>query len=350
LNHYHNMKSYLKYLAVLFGAALSASSHLAAESVSTNPVGYVTTTTPTGDDALIGLPLVRSVAFVGIADSVDGAEVAINATLVSGAYDGTHYALATSGANAGQWSEIVATSSGSITTADVLLASTDTFDIIPFWTLSTAFPNGDGVGVSTVATAPVATLLVNNLQAVGTNLSVGAAYFYYSDGTNDGWYDSTTFAPSNDVKLTPDTYLTIRNNTGSSVSTVVTGSVPTSVVGSGIVRRSAGAQDSQMANPYPAPITLGNSGLADAISATTLATSPTDTVLIFDIESTSGQNISVAAAYMYYMDGTNDGWYDTTTFAPSNDVEIPAGGAFIVRTAAGSDEVITWNPPLPYTL
>ena len=339
-----------KILVTLFGAALLASTNLVADSVSTDPVGYVTTTTPTGDDALIGLPLVRSVDFSGTADSVSGVEVFVSATLVADAYNNTHYALATSGVNAGQWSEIAATTSGSITTADLLLAATDTFDVIPFWTLSTAFPNGDGVGVSTVGTAPVATVLLNNVQAVGTNLSAGAAYFYFSDGTNDGWYDSTTFSPSNDVKLTPDTYLTIRNNTGNSVSTVVTGSVPTNAVGSKIVRRSAGPQDSQMTNPYPAAITLGNSGLAAAISATTVATSPTDTILIFDAESTSGQNISVAAAYMYYEDGTNDGWYDTTTFALSNDVEIPAGGAFIVRTAAGSDEVITWNPPLPYTL
>ena len=201
-----------------------------AQGVTTDPVGYVTTTTPTGDDALIGLPLVQATAFAGAAVSVDGAEVTVAATLVVDAYNNTHYALATSGANAGQWSAVVTTAANSITTADVLLAAADTFDVIPFWTLVTAFPGGEGIGASANPNAPTTTVSMNNLNAAGINLSSAATYFYF------------------------------------------------------------------VAGPEGA------------------------------------------------------GWYQTGTFAFSNTVEIPAGGAFVVRKGAGGDETLTWNPPVPYTL
>ena len=45
------------------------------------------------------------------------------------------------------------------------------------------------------------------------------------------------------------------------------------------------------------------------------------------------------------------GWRasDTGEIAFDN-VEIPAGGAFIVRKGSGNDETLAWNPTLPYTL
>ena len=75
-----------------------------------------------------------------------------------------------------------------------------------------------------------------------------------------------------------------------------------------LIDESSGQQDSQLVNPYPAGLTLDGSNLAAAITATTNASSPIDTVLIFDIDGTSGQNISAAATYLYYEDGgVNDG-------------------------------------------
>jgi len=323
-----------------------------AQGVTTDPVGYVTTTTPTGDDALIGLPLVQATAFAGAAVSVDGAEVTVAATLVVDAYNNTHYALATSGANAGQWSAVVTTAANSITTADVLLAAADTFDVIPFWTLVTAFPGGEGIGASANPNAPTTTVSMNNLNAAGINLSSAATYFYFVAGPEGaGWYQTGTFAFSNDVVLSPETYITIRNNSGSSLSTVIAGNVSVNVVGTTVVSVAAAAQDNQLVNPYPAPITLGNSGLASVVGAAVNPNAPLDTVSVYDIESSVGQNISSAATYFYFVAGPEgEGWYQTGSFAFSNTVEIPAGGAFVVRKGAGGDETLTWNPPVPYTL
>jgi uncharacterized protein (TIGR02597 family) len=346
------MKNPIKNIVLLSGAALFALTNLGA--VETDPVGFVTTTTPDGDDALIGLPLTQAPALAGTADSVAGAVVTVSATLVVDSFNNTHYALATSGANAGQWSEVTDTDTNTFTTAEVLLAATDTFEIIPFWTLATAFPGGEGIGDTADPFNPATTVSVNDLTAAGTNLSPATTYFYFPGPTpvSAGWYQTGTFAASDGVRLTPETYITIRNSGGSALDTVVTGTVPTSVVGTTVIGVAAEAQDNQLVNPYPAPITLAASGLTDVVAPAADPFNPVDTVSIYDIEGTSGQNISAASTYFYFAGPTPvpAGWYQTGTFASSDAVEIPAGGAFIVRKGAGDDEELEWNPPVPYTL
>ena len=72
---------------------------------------------------------------------------------------------------------------------------------------------------------------------------------------------------------------------------------------------------------------------------------------IYDIENSAGQNISAAATYFYFAGPSPAaGWYQTGNFAVSDNVVIPAGGAFIVRKGAGDNESLAWNPPLPYAL
>lgn len=336
-----------KLLALLATASFVATASFA--QVTSDVVGYVTTTTPDGDDALIGASLTLPSALTGAAVSVSGAIITVSNTLVADEYNNTHYLLATSGSNAGQWSEIIDTTTSTITTAEELIAEADNFKVIPFWTLSTLFPLGSGVGVSTSA-VPVATVLLNNLNATGINKSASAAYFYFSDGSNDGWYNTTTFAQSDNVIVSPETYFTIRNNSGESVELVIAGTVPGDSIGTTITRSPDSQTDSQLVNPFPAAMTLAESGLSSVITPTTNPSAPADTVLVYDIESAVGQNISVSASYMYYVDGINDGWYDTTSFAQSDNVSIPAGGAFIVRRSAGSAENAAWNPAPPYSL
>ena len=320
--------------------------------VETDPVGYITTTTPSGDDSLIGLPLTQAIVFSGETASVVGAEATVSSTFTLDAYNGTHYALATSGANAGTWSKILDTGTNSITTQEVLLSATDTFDIIPFWTLGTAFANGAGIGAAADPFNPSTTVSVNDLSGVGTNLSSLATYFYYAGPSPAaGWYQTGTFGVSDDLILSPDTYLMIRNSSADPLDTIVSGTVPTSVVGSSVEGVASAAQDNQLSNPYPSGLTLSTSGLTDVVAPAADPFNPTDTVLLYDNESTDGQNISSSATYFYFAGPSPAaGWYQTGTFADGNNVTIPAGGALIVRKGAGDDEVLDWNPPLPYTL
>ena len=345
MNKPHKPLFLLSVASFFFLSSLSA--------VQTDPVGYVTTTTPSGDDSLIGLPLTQTISFTGVTDSATGAVATVSSTLVLDAYNNTHYALATSGANAGQWSEILDTAVNSIETNEVLLSANDTFDIIPFWTLATAFPGGNGIGASSVPTNPSTTVSLNNLNAAGINLSSAGTYFYFAgnQAPGPGWYQTGSFAVSNDLVLSPETYITIRNNSASPLETIVAGAVPTSVAGTTVTGVASAAQDNQLVNPYPADLTLATSGLTDVVAAAANALNPLDTVSIYDIENTSGQNISSAATYFYFSGPTPAaGWYQTGTFAPSDAVKIPGGGAFVVRKGLGDNEVLDWNPPLPYSL
>ena len=343
------MNTSQKLIALLSGAALLSVSSLAAQTATTAPVGYVTTTTPTGDDTQIGVPLAQAAALSGVADSVSDAVVTVSATLVANAYDNTHYVLATSGANAGQWSEVVATAVNSITTAEVLLASTDTFVVIPFWTLATAFPGGAGIAASANPSIPSSLILVNDLTAAGINLAPTGAYLYFAGPSPAPGFYSTTFTPSDDVRLTPETFVTIRNQSGSSIDSTFSGTVATSVVGTTVVGVAGAAQDNLLVNPYPAPITLANSGLTNVVESSPNPSIPLDLVLIYDT-SVVGVNQAPTGTYLHYAGPSPAaGWY-STTFQASDNVEIPAGGAFIVRKGSGNDETLAWNPTLPYTL
>jgi len=346
----------MKKTSLLVASALLASSALfAQDSVTSNVVGYITTTTPAGDDNILGASLTQAPVFEGASTDVTGAVITVASTFTADAYNNTHYALATSGTNAGQWSEIVDTSANTITTADPLISTGDSVKVIPFWTLATLFPNGNGVGSNADPFNPTATVLINSATAEGTNLSAGAVYLHYAGGGGipAGWYKTGDFASGDNVVITPDTYVTIRNSTSGSITTTITGTVPSDVVGSAIAANASSAQDNQMVNPYPAAMTLDSSDLTSVVSAAVDPFNPTDTVLIYDPENSSGINISAANVYLYYGGGGGipAGWYQTGNFAASGSVEIPAQGAFIVRKGAdGVGATSAWNPALPYSL
>jgi uncharacterized protein (TIGR02597 family) len=346
------MKTPQKIISLLAGSALAAATFLNA--ATTDPVGYVTATTPNGDDALIGVPLTQNLSYAGNAVSVSTNVITISSTVVADSFAGTHYLLATSGSNTGQWSSVTANTTSEITTEDPLISQGDTINIFPFWTLSTLFPGGAGVGASANPSLPTSVVLINNLEGEGVDLSSAASYFYYvgTEGVPAGWYQTGVFTPSDDLILSPETYLTVRNETGASITTVFSGAVPTNPVGTKVLSSSVREQDNQLTNPYPAAITLANSGLTNVVQAAANPSLPEDTVLIYNNDTSSGQDISVEASYLYYAgsQGVPAGWYQTGVFTPSDDVEIPAGGAFIVRKGIGSDELVKWVPPLPYAL
>jgi uncharacterized protein (TIGR02597 family) len=346
-----------KILSLLAIASLSAFSNLSA--VETDPVGYVTTTAANGSDSFIGLSLTESVEFAASASDVTGSVVSTTSTLVEDAYNSTHYLLFTTGAQEGQWYEISDTTTSSVDVgvdvAALGAAASDEFKIIKFWTLGELFPLSSGFAVSTNVFAPVAEVQLNNLTAAGVNLSSSASYFYH-DGTSGflvaGWYQSGTLAASNSVALSPETYFTVRNQSGSDFDIVVSGAVPVDVVGT-TVSSETFTQDNQLVNPYPSGLALDDSALADVVNVSTNVFAPGDEVVLFESTGT-GINRSSVASYFYH-DGTSGflvaGWYQSGTLAPSGSVEIPAGGAFWIRkAAASSQEIAEWNPPVPYTL
>jgi len=350
-----------KTLSLLSVASLLSFSSLSA--VETDPVGYVTTTSANGSDSFIGLSLSESVALASSASDVTGSVVSTGSTLVEDAYNNTHYLLFTTGAQEGQWYEISDTTTSSVDLGEDVAAlgatASDEFKIIKFWTLGELLPSTSGFAVSTNPFLPVAEVLTNNLSAAGINLSSAAAYFYH-DGSSPilgfaaGWYQSGTLIASNSVALSPETYFTVRNMSGSDFDIVVAGAVPVDVVGTTVSSQTS-TQDNQLVNPYPSGLALDSSGLTAVVGASSNPFLPGDEVILFASTGTTINRSSVAT--YFYHDGSSPilgftaGWYQSGTLAASGSVEIPAGGSFWIRKAAASgQEVAEWNPPVPYTL
>jgi uncharacterized protein (TIGR02597 family) len=340
------MKLLLTISSALVATTLAFNLH--GQSVTTDPVGYVTFTVNANSDQRLGIPMQRPAVLAASASSVSQAVVQADGIE---SLSGAHFLLVTSGDAEGQWEEVVAASSGELTLAEAIsgFTSGDRFAIRPFWTLDTLFPDGGAVPASSNPFNPVAFVLLNNPNSVGTNLSASSVFFY-NDGTQGqaGWFNADGFAPSGGTIVSPEVSLVIRNRTGESVSPVVAGDVPVVPNLIDVVSRAAGRQDNVIYNPLPIPVSLSASDLisSGAFGASSNPFNPTDLLLLFDFGNT-GIN-SAASSVFFYNDGTQGqaGWFNTDGFASADSIEIPPGGAFIIRKASGSDSSSSWVPPL----
>jgi uncharacterized protein (TIGR02597 family) len=199
--------------------------------------------------------------------------------------------------------------------------------------------------------------LLNDVTAQGTNLASGSVYFYH-DGSQGpaGWYQSGNLGDGlkNDVVVSPESYITLRNQTGSPIAAVMPGTVPTVTVSNDILQLASGDQDNQITNPFPAGLKLVDSELISdgVISPSPDPFLPDDFLLVFDSISTS-QN-PAADTVFFYHDGSQgpEGWYESGNLGAGlqNLYEIPSGGAIIIRKKGGTDAVVNWSPGQPYTL
>ena len=320
----------------------------------TDPVGYVTIETAANSDSKSGITLLRP-----IVASLSASAVANN-TLTSGSTftDVTtepHYLVFTSGSLTGQWFEVVSTTGNDITLSDDVSAAEDgsTFEIRPFWTLNTLFQNGDGVVASSDVDAPVCFVLLNNPNALGTNLAPNQVFFYH-DGSQGpaGWYNFDGLSTAGDQVLSPESFITIRNLTASPLSTVVSGTVPVDVVVNSVLSRSNGSQDSLVYNPYPSGITLSTSNLiaSGVVRESSDVDNPLDFVLLYS-ETITGTNPAPTGVFFYH-DGSQgpEGWYNFDGLTPADSKVINEGAPVVIRRGAGPDALVYWNPLTPYTL
>jgi uncharacterized protein (TIGR02597 family) len=246
-----------------------------------------------------------------------------------------HYLQLTGGSNNGLISEVVATTSNSLTLVDdingVIVNNTTTFKVVPFWTLSTAFPNGGGLNGGASATpADAVTILPPN----GNSL----AYFYNTSANQ--WRRGTT--DSSNVAIPPGAGLLVTRKIEGNVSITLAGAVnlgPTeAVVGAA---SPTAARNTMLANPYPLPsVTLANSGLYTGDPATGVAggasATAADAVVILD--TATGNSLS------YFYNTTANQWRRGTT--DSSNVVIPEGAAVLVTRKAGRGE-FSWYIPQP---
>jgi len=318
----------------------------------TDPVGFVNFTVNANSDQPIGVPLQKAPIFQGTVTSVTGSQVGFS-TAVS--LSGTCYLSVGSGNSTGRWEVIASVSNNTITLTSPIpgLEVGNSVTVRPFWTLSSLLPNGGGIPASSDLTLPVAFVLTNNPAATGINIPASNFYVYHSgEQLPAGWYDANTFDSASDVIVSPEVYMTIRNQTGSSIQVPIVGNVPVNNFGVSVVRNATLPQDNLIYNQFPASVTLGSSALVSsgAVRPSSDLTLPEDIVLFFD-SSNTGLNPAASRFFAYHSgEQLPAGWYDINTFDSADNVVIPAGAAFTIRKAAGSATEVTWNPSTPYTL
>ena len=325
--------------------------------VETDTVGYVKIDAIDGADTKFGIPLERPTLVAGSVESI--ASQTITAAFDASAADDAYYIQFTSGALDGQWFQISSTIDTTITGAEDLeslgAAATDSFKVVPSWTLTSLF--GKSFTVSTNVFAPIAQILLNDVTSEGINKAPNRNFAYH-DGSSGfisaGWFDvSNTFAGAqDDVVLPPNTFITVRNQSGEDMSLILAGAVPTSELAIAVVASATVFNDNLVYNPYPVPIQLSLSALTDVVAVSSDPFSPAEQVIVYGPP--SGLNLSPVSNYAYH-DGSSGfvaaGWFDVSnSFGGSVDaIEIPAYGAFLIRKSPGGTDGY-WLATIPYTL
>ena len=368
----------------LLGAAVAQAQ------VTTTPVGFNTVTALDNSDTRFSAPLQRPAAFQGLVQSVTGNVITVQGlpgwtlnqfVYVSGTQSNTYYASFLTGNKVGMFYTVTANDADSgtanVTTftvdpaGDTLTGASgivggDSFSIIPYWTLNTLFPTGQGITPATSVTGAgsLTQILVISASSVGTNLAPTSTFYYYpGNGSNfaAGWRQ--VGGGFNNLKddsiLPPESPIIIRQNSvGAAASIVVSGSVPTSsrayVIGT---LQSNTAQDNWVSIEMPVPLTLAQSNLSQSAafaSATSVTGAGGDQLLVFD-DTVAAINKAPTSTYYYYPgNGSNfaAGWrmvgggfnnlFDNTT------VFQPGSGYIIRKQASITASTSVWNVPLAY--
>lgn len=351
-------------LPVLVAAGFLASAS-AQTTVTTDPVGFVTVTCLGNSDTFVSTPLHQAAVFQGAVDSVTGGNVLniSSAAFTVNAYNNTHYVLVASGSKSGMWYTITGTAAAALTvdTAgdDISTALAGaTVKVVPFWTLNTVMPSGQGVNPSPTF-VPVSQVLIPDLTNAGTNLSASATYFYYSGAAagGAGWRKSGALVTQkfDNQVLVPDSYFIVRHNTATSTEITNSGSVQmtklASVIGTLAPNK---AQDNAIAFNAATPMTLAQSTLFESGAFTGSPTFvPKDQLFVFD-NTVVAKNKSAAATYWYYSGAAagGAGWRkagDLATTKHDNTAVFQPGNGYIIRkVAAATPGSSTWSATPPY--
>lgn len=346
-------------------AALACCANSVADTVYSNPMGFVSVTCPRNSDTIVGLPLRQAADFTGTLsanpDTVtipDSAILSLIGTpgLTVDAFAGTHYvkfkdSTPTALPGDGQWFAVVSNTADTITldlNGDVIdSVSGAELEVLKFWTLGELFPPAEcTTDPLTTGTAIVAStnlfasglrtqVLYPNLNGSGINLAPSVGYFLNgaswrrSDDKNNNY---------NDTVLLPGTYFIIRHpaavtsNTTYTVSGEVDGGsfvLPLATLG-------GGSQDNFIALPRAVDITLNDLGLGGSAafmsSTSYFASGLRDQLLVYD-NSLQVANKAPSAGYYYYGGWRKSGGGSSDR---GSDV-IPAGAGFVIRKYQSGD-------------
>lgn len=369
---------------------LGAIAQMAQAQVHSPIVGFNTITALGNSDTRFSVPLHRPSAFQGVVESVSGNVITISGlpgwtanqfVYSAGVQSNVYYLSVGSGNKEGMYYTVTANSADSGTadtstlTVDTAgdtidgvsgVVSGDAVQIIPYWSLGTLFPGGQGLSpAATVAGSGNLTQIITVSHTTpGVNLSASSTYYYYpGNGSTQaaGWRRvGGGFANlKDDDVILPDSPVIIRQQ-GVGTSAIVTA---TGTVGTGDRKYVIGTlqdntpQDNWVAVNIPVPLTLAQSNLAQSgafTHATSAAGSGGDQLLVFN-DAVAAMNKSVSATY-YYYGGNGDtllpGWRRVGGgFANLFDNTIvfqPGSGYIIRKQAAATASTGVWTVPVSF--
>ena len=345
---------------------------------SSKPMGYVTYTAKGNSDTRIGAPVHRKAAFVGKVGSVSNNVITVDGTDPGWAADSfTDPTMATppaselyfvligtggTGNMEGRHFEI--TSNGSNTLTIDLAGETSfgtdvtsgtTLKVIPYWTLDTLFPGGEGVHPSSNFGTLNTEILIPSTMSAGINLSNSDTFFYY-DGSlapapNPLWARFGS-GPVNygTQPLAPDVQVIVRHNVGGDTEIVPIGDVYTTAYRSLVNIISNGVdQDNAVFLTVPVDVSLNDSNLFQSgafAGNTTFNAGLSDSLLVFD-NTVASQNKSNAKTYFYYSGalGSGPGWRLAGGGDPikNDDIVFSLDSQVIIRKKGGTPGSQIWN-------
>lgn len=331
-----------------------------AQTVSTNPVGFIPVTAKGNSDTYLSMPLHRDAVYQGQLASVSGDTLTVsNATFTNGQFNGTHYVLIASGAKEGMWYAVSGTGTANVTidpagdTLGTAVTTGTSVRIIPFWTLDTLFPDGAGLKPSPNL-LPQTSILIPDHARAGINLAPSQSFFYYS-GTQfggEGWrrFGNDPNTKFDSYTLLPDSFFVVRHHAAGDTTINLPGTVQMTSLATVIGTLTSGkAQDNAIAFNVAVPTSLGASGLYEsgAFTGSSTIDVPADQLLVFD-NATAQFNKAPSAIYYYFTGSTNGGpgWRlkgNLSTVQNSTLVFQPAAGYIIRKASAVTPGTSVWT-------
>ncbi|MGF1453328.1 MAG: TIGR02597 family protein [Opitutales bacterium] len=364
----------------LFGLALAPFA-VAQDAAYSETWGVTTLEFPANSDTYLSLIFPRDEAFRGVVDSVDtsGSDPVItfsgspfsNGEFISG--DDVFYLLVCSGPLDGSGNPTAASEEGAFATVigngtgNVVLSGPEadgafsdlnnivgeTVKIIPYWTLETLFPDGEGIAAITTTEeiGSKSEILFPALPNVddpstvgsaetGTNLPAATRVVLADLGGEKRWVETVDGFPGfENEPLSPNSFLIVRNQTDSELSVSHYGPVNTAAIRIPVGTVAANrAQDNPVGFVVPVELTISDLNLETVVDGATSLDS-FDEVLVYK----SGTGVNRPADSRLLL--ANGSWFLTSNPTPGNEVNdfmVDPGDALVIRKAAGPVRVSEW--------
>ncbi len=339
--------------AALTASLLAAHGLQAQTTATTDPVGFMTVTLPLGSDTVVAAPLTKPPVFQGAVSSRSNFVITVSPSPNFSNLAATpHYVQPVSGSQAGILFDVLTNNSNSITLVDngivpTGLDASNTFKVVPYWTLGELFPLADqnvsftpSLSVSSSPAARRTTVLLPDIAGSGINRSPSSTYFFL---TNASWRNVTnTAVNANGTPIPPDTYFIVRNPTNAATGQLtVAGNVNTGAMTVQLDRLTNSQNDNYVSVSRPVDMTLDQLGLITSgafVASSGPSSSPLvrrDQLLTFN-NADIAFNKSPAATYFYISNAGTNEWRSTTGATNAGGTVIPAGIGLVIRKATNS--------------